>query len=141
MKTAINSFKASLPSETPLLAEANTPPALETAVIMSPASTANLPATALILPRLLSKSLAEIPNCLINAILPSTVLLKLSNVGAKALLAKASNAMDVSLALNPAWVKILETPTKSLDATPKPVDKLEILETRLFNPDIEVLVT
>ena len=58
----MNSLRASVPSLTPLLALANTPPVLLIALIMSPASTAKLAATALILPKALPNSLELIPN-------------------------------------------------------------------------------
>ena len=102
VNTAINSFNASVPSLTPLLAVANTPPVLWIAEIMSDDSTANFAATAFIEPKADSSSVALIPNCLIRAMLPSTVLFMSSNEGAKALNAKAFNALSVSLALNPA---------------------------------------
>ena len=69
---------------------------------MSPASTANLAATALIEPRAPSNSAVEIENCLIRAILPSTVLFRSSNDGASVLFAKAFNACSVSWADKPA---------------------------------------
>ena len=56
VNTAINSFRASVPSETPLLDEANTPPVLCIAVIISADSTANAAATLLIEPKALSNS-------------------------------------------------------------------------------------
>ena len=102
VNTAINSFNASVPSLTPLLAFAKTPPVLEIALIISPASTAKPAATALILPRAEPSSVELIPNCRIRAILPSTVLFRLSKEGANALRASASNAFSVSLAFKPA---------------------------------------
>ena len=102
VNTAINSLRASFPSLTPLLAAANTPPVLCMAAIISLDSTANFAATALTDPRALSRSSALILNCLINAILPSTVLFMSSKDGAKLLRAKALRAFSVSLALRPA---------------------------------------
>ena len=72
------------------------------AAIMSPDSTANWAATAFTEPRAFSKSPALIPNCLIRAILPSTVLFRLSKEGAKELKANALRAFSVSLAFRPA---------------------------------------
>ena len=127
VNTAINSLRASLPSLTPLLAAAKTPPVLEIAAIISPASTAKAAATAFILPRASSSSLADIPNCLIKAILPSTVLFKLSKDGARLVRANARTACSASLAANPAWARVTLREAKSLALTPKLVDKLVIV--------------
>ena len=73
-------------------------------------------------------------NCLINAILPSTVSFILSKDGARLLRAKALSAFSVSLALNPACASVLETSTNSDELTPKEVDKLVISSDRDFSP-------
>ena len=93
VKTAKNSFKASVPSLTPLLAVENTPPALCIAVIRSVDSTANLAATELIEDSAFSRSLVLTLNCLIKAILPSTVSLRLLNEGANSVNANALRAV------------------------------------------------
>ena len=102
MNSATNSFRASVPSLTPLLAEENTPPTRWIAVIISLDSTANCPATALIDPRAPSNSDVCNLNCLKAAIAPYVVFLRLSNVGAKSALARASNAILVTVADKPA---------------------------------------
>ena len=101
---------------------------------MSLASTANLAATAFTEPRALSNSPAPIPNCLINAILPSTVSFILSNDGANELKAKALRAFSVSEALRPACANVDATLINSDDETPRPVDKPVMVFSNPFNP-------
>ena len=78
------------------------------------------------LPRAPSSSPELIPNCLIKAILPSTVLFKSSKDGAKADLANASSAIVVSCADRPACARVTETCNRSADVTPRVVDSLVI---------------
>ena len=92
MNKAINSLSASDPSLMPLLDAANAPPALCIAEIMSLDSTANAAATALILPRIFSRSFVSIPNCLRAAIAPSVVSVILSKDGANSVFANAARA-------------------------------------------------
>ena len=93
---------------------------------MSEDSTANLAATVFTAPNAPSKSSALIPNCRINAILPSTVSFMSSKDGAKLLNAKALNAFSVSLALKPACANVEATEVKSLELTPNVVDRFVI---------------
>ena len=126
VNTAKNSFNAFVPSLTPLLALANTPPVRCIAEIKSLDSTAKAAATALTEPNACSSCPAPILNCLIKAILPSTVSFKLSKDGAKSVNARACKAFCVSLALKPACANVDDTLINSSDETPSPTDNLEI---------------
>ena len=101
----------------------NAPPVFLIASIISDASTANSPATALTEPKAEPRSFASTLNCFIIAIAPSVVSLRLSKFGAKAACAIASKASLVSERVKLACFKTTATPIKSLLETPKFLDK------------------
>ena len=130
---AINSFKSPP-------AALNAPPVRRIAAIISEDSTANFPATALIDDNAPSSSSDWILNCLNIATAPSVVLVILSNVGARSVLAKACKDFLVSSALKPAWAKVIEALDKSFDDAPNAFPNLSIskaiLETLLFDDSV-----